>query len=69
MAKRGGIFYPLGSGFQQKKTGRKESEGEERKKRERREEKRRNKATSLGVFVSKVSCSVCMVFLAFLMVE
>ena len=51
------------------KTERKNREGEEKKKRERREEKRKNKATSLGVFVSKVYPSVCMVFLAFLMVE
>ena len=56
-------------GFFTRKTGKKESEGEEKKKRERREEKRTNKATSLGVFISKVSFSVCMVFLAFLMVE
>ena len=44
-----------------------------REKRRRREKegkkKRKNKATSLGVFVSKVYPSVCMVFLAFLMVE
>ena len=52
-----------------RKTGRKKSEGEERKKKERREEKRRNKATNLGLFVSKVYPSVCMVFLVFLMVE
>ena len=55
--------------FSSSKTGRKESEGEERKKRERREEKRRNKATNLGLFVSKGSPSVCMVFWLFLMVE
>ena len=66
---KGEIFPFLGFGFQLRKTERKNREGEEKKKRERREEKRKNKATSLGVFVSKVYPSVCMVFLAFLMVE
>ena len=66
--KGGDISIPC-FGFQQPKTERKNREGEEKKKRERREEKRKNKATSLGVFVSKVYPSVCMVFLAILMVE
>ena len=67
--KKGEIFPLLGFGFQQQKTERKNREGEEKKKRERREEKRETKATNLGLLVSKVFYSDCMVFLAFLMVE
>ena len=80
LTKGGGLFLPCWFGYKgkkgrekfcllvrvfQQKNREKESEGEERKKRERREEKRRNKATSLGVFVSKVYYSVCMVFFGF----